>query len=253
MSFRLVADALDYAPVKGTTLIILIALAEFANDDDTAWPSVKTLARRSRCTPRNVRKAMNELESKGLVRRLPNAGPKGVNRYVITIQPMRSEGSPDQGEKISPLNSGRARGGPQVPPEPPAEPPVASHNGKGGSGTAIEEPSKSNRALSDSRAILARIYAVWKWPEQRKTKGQRNRDLASARELLDSGCGGDDVELAAYAMTQDPFYKFRAGLSVQRLADEFENLLAMGRRLGPQADDWQSHPAAPIAMGDARD
>ena len=118
----MVADALDYAPVKGTTLIVLIALAEFANDDDTAWPSVTTLARRSRCTPRNVRKAMNELEGKGLVQRLRNAGPNGVNRYRISIQQPLPGGTLEGGEQNSALNVGPATAGTVVPPEPPVEP-----------------------------------------------------------------------------------------------------------------------------------
>jgi hypothetical protein len=63
--------ALRDAPVTDPTqVVLLIALGDRAHDDGTsAWPSVKWLAERARCSTRTVRRHMAELESAGLIRR----------------------------------------------------------------------------------------------------------------------------------------------------------------------------------------
>ncbi|RAV34890.1 helix-turn-helix domain-containing protein [Corynebacterium heidelbergense] len=71
MSLRAMLWALDEAPVDSQgQLVTLIALADHASDNGTgAWPSQASIAERARCSPRTVRRYLNELEQSGLIRR----------------------------------------------------------------------------------------------------------------------------------------------------------------------------------------
>ena len=70
MSFRAVAWALDQINGVGPTVkLVLIALAEFANDDDITWRSRNEIAARSECSVRQVDRALKTLETAGCISR----------------------------------------------------------------------------------------------------------------------------------------------------------------------------------------
>lgn len=103
------------APVEGGELLLLLALADNANDDGVAFPGVSYLARKARMTGRNVQLCVRKLESKGLMRVIPNAGPSGTNKYCLelkAIEQFRSvqDATEDAGgEKISPPETPKSR------------------------------------------------------------------------------------------------------------------------------------------------
>lgn len=68
---------------KGGNLLVLLAIADFANDEGWAYPSVATLARKSRMTTRNVRLALNALVASGELLRDRGEGVHGVNLYQV--------------------------------------------------------------------------------------------------------------------------------------------------------------------------
>lgn len=70
---------------SGGTLLLLMAMADFADDEGICFPAVETLAKKARMTARHVRRVLRELEEKGEIRSQPNAGPHGVNVYKITL------------------------------------------------------------------------------------------------------------------------------------------------------------------------
>jgi len=69
----------------GAPLLLLLALADFANDDEECWPSVKTLATRCRTHPRNIQKNLAKLRALGELTAGDQDGPKGANRFRITV------------------------------------------------------------------------------------------------------------------------------------------------------------------------
>lgn len=76
MSVRVLGWALREAPVtnKGD-LLTLIVLADHAHDDgDGAFPSVETIARLARLSPRGAQKALRKLASAGLLKATHRAG-----------------------------------------------------------------------------------------------------------------------------------------------------------------------------------
>lgn len=70
---------------KGGALLVHLALADHANDDYRAWPSVETLSRKAKLSIRAVQYAIQELEGAGELKVNPSGGPHGVNMYTLTL------------------------------------------------------------------------------------------------------------------------------------------------------------------------
>lgn len=67
---------------QGTTLLML-AIADNANDDGICWPSITTLAGKSRMSYRSVCRKLTELVKEGRLVVLSGQGNGGTNRYQI--------------------------------------------------------------------------------------------------------------------------------------------------------------------------
>jgi hypothetical protein len=92
MSVRVMSRVWDYAPedIGGSELLVLLALADFAGDDGICWPSVKTIARKSRISERQVKRILHRLADLHLIEVvLSGGGRKGEkrlsNRYRVTL------------------------------------------------------------------------------------------------------------------------------------------------------------------------
>lgn len=81
------------AAVKGNTLLVLLAMADWSSDDGVCWPSVITLAAKSRQSERSVQYALRDLTKDNLIRLIP--GNKKTPTYQIMVQNL-------QGAKIAP-------------------------------------------------------------------------------------------------------------------------------------------------------
>lgn len=68
---------------RGGALLILLALADFADDDGYAWPAVPTLAAKARMTERNARYTLRSLEAAGEITTTPGGGRYGTSGYVV--------------------------------------------------------------------------------------------------------------------------------------------------------------------------
>lgn len=73
----------DSGPTDRGELLVLLALADFANDDGECWPSLKTVGERARMTERGVRKILRRLEDTGWLKTVTGGGRGGANRYVV--------------------------------------------------------------------------------------------------------------------------------------------------------------------------
>ena len=54
-----------HSQASGSELLLLLALADMANDEGECWPSVKTLAERCRCSDRTIQRSLSELSELG--------------------------------------------------------------------------------------------------------------------------------------------------------------------------------------------
>lgn len=87
MSIRIVSQVWSASKQQGNDLLVLLALADFADDRGVAYPSVPTLARKCRMSPRNANRVLAELSLSGELQINFNAGPRGVNVYRVCISP----------------------------------------------------------------------------------------------------------------------------------------------------------------------
>lgn len=84
MSGYAVGHVLRTSQATGTSLLVLIVIAEATHQDGTgAWPSVETISHFARTTERSVRRIIHALEASGELTIERNAGPHGTNLYAI--------------------------------------------------------------------------------------------------------------------------------------------------------------------------
>lgn len=85
MSVHVSAYVWEHSQHKGTELLLLLALADMANKEGYAWPSVGTLGKFIRMSERNTRRALRALEASGELATRPNAGPTGCHLYQVRM------------------------------------------------------------------------------------------------------------------------------------------------------------------------
>ena len=65
MSIKIMSYIWDHSPQKGTHLLMLLTIADHANDQGEAWPSIKRLAHRCRVGERQAQYIIRDLEESG--------------------------------------------------------------------------------------------------------------------------------------------------------------------------------------------
>jgi hypothetical protein len=89
----------DHSTTEGVDRLVLLALADHADHDGYAWPSVSRLAAKCRVDRRTVFRALAACEAKGEVERTSGRGRGTVNRYRLAIVDNMGKG----GVNLSPL------------------------------------------------------------------------------------------------------------------------------------------------------
>ena len=83
MSIKLMKAVWDRQDLSSTQKLVLLSLADWANDEGLCWPSIDRLAIKTSMAGRSVQRIIRDLESMGFVRRDEVLG-KG-NRYWVLI------------------------------------------------------------------------------------------------------------------------------------------------------------------------
>ena len=84
MSVKISSKVWDNAPYEGKKLLILLAMADFADDEGLCWPNQETLAAKARCTVEYVRKATKDLVQAGHLEVVREASSHRSRRYRLT-------------------------------------------------------------------------------------------------------------------------------------------------------------------------
>lgn len=84
MAIEIMAQVWARAPVDQGTLLVLLALADYAGDDRTCYPGIRSLASKSRLTDRQVQRCIAFLRAEGIVEIRRGASPVKTNLYMIT-------------------------------------------------------------------------------------------------------------------------------------------------------------------------
>lgn len=83
MSIRLMTAVWEREDLSATHKLVLLALADWANDEGLCWPSINRLSIKTSMAGRSIQRLIRQLEEMGFIRREETAG-KG-NRYWIVI------------------------------------------------------------------------------------------------------------------------------------------------------------------------
>lgn len=88
MSFKCIANCIDIVDVKSTTKLVLIMLANYADEKNQTFPSKKHLAKICNCDDRTITRCLQELEEKKYIIKETRFadGRQTSNLYTITIK-----------------------------------------------------------------------------------------------------------------------------------------------------------------------
>jgi len=183
MSIRIMSAVWDSGVTDKGELLVLLALADFCNDEGTCWPSVGAIARKARMTERGVQKITARLCERGVLEINTQAARRGCNLYWVkppnTVH--REHGSPPNVVQ-KPPNA--------VPKTPEPRSPEPSFNHQEPSDVYKRDPVKDALTAWASEAAVASFIAY-----RKKSKGKALTETA-AKRLADTlkaifNAGGD--------------------------------------------------------------
>jgi hypothetical protein len=130
MSIKVATEVWRGSRHKSGNLLVLLALADHADDQGKAWPGVSSLARKARLSERHTRRCLSELLVSGELEILPEPAPSGGKWYQIQLEHL----TPDilsietsASKDVTPVSAttdiaDRATGNTYIVQEPPIEP-----------------------------------------------------------------------------------------------------------------------------------
>ena len=109
MSIRLMSAVWDSRRYESGTLLVLLAMADYANDEDaTCHPSIRRLADKSRLSDRQVSRILSNLKDDGVITPVgerPTAQGRPIVVYRINVGALRKGDICDnKGDTMSPLD-----------------------------------------------------------------------------------------------------------------------------------------------------
>src|SRR5262245_22249580 len=86
MSIKVATEVWRGSRHKSGNLLVLLALADHADELGKAWPGVPSLARKARLSERHTRRCLGELLASGELEILPEPAPSGGKWYQIQLE-----------------------------------------------------------------------------------------------------------------------------------------------------------------------
>lgn len=93
----------DSSPYKDGSLLLLLALADFANDEGVCFPGVPTLAKKCRMDDRSIRRILRKFEEDEIISIETQHGRNHTNIYHINIAKLKPDNKPSF-ESVKPDN-----------------------------------------------------------------------------------------------------------------------------------------------------
>lgn len=157
MSVKISSELWASSNQKGTPLLILIALADWCNDEGYCWPSISKIAKKARLGERGVQKVLKKLQLAGALRVIERGGMKDGEYFANTYQVLTgvSHSSPLPKRRVNKI----AKRGEQ------SDQTGVSHSSPYTSGETSEEPPVVLFPDSEPREVKCSFN------EQKKNKG----------------------------------------------------------------------------------
>lgn len=149
MSIRVMSQVWESNTLDPYERLVLLALADHADDDGNCYPSIARLCKRTGLTDRGIQKVLRRLTEKGRLKIAPNKGRKGVNLYTVTPEP----GSPP-----NPVHPEPGSPHPRTPftptPEPRSPKPSMNHQEPSGASARVSAKGQTRAPLSHETSAL---------------------------------------------------------------------------------------------------
>ena len=85
MSGRATTAVYDHSTHDASRLLVMLAIANAANDAQVAWPGIDEIARNARISERQAQNVLRDLETSGELCRSLGGGRRNTTRYLITL------------------------------------------------------------------------------------------------------------------------------------------------------------------------
>lgn len=129
MSVKIITKVWEWSRAEGNARLVMLALADFCDDDATCYPGIKRVARKCRLSERTVQRLMAAIEKTGELERLicggaKVPGPRGdgcTNAYKLILKGCQDV-TPIEKGVTNPTPATEVGGDIAVSPKPPVEP-----------------------------------------------------------------------------------------------------------------------------------
>jgi len=108
VSYKVVAAVFDNGPADPTELLVLLAIAENANDAGHGFPGVATIARRARCCERHASRLIKKMAVGGWLVILPKSGGFGKKQTAYQLNLVKLATNISQAAQIADEKEKRA-------------------------------------------------------------------------------------------------------------------------------------------------
>lgn len=185
MSIKLMSEVWENGPQDRNEILVLIALADFCNDEGECWPSMESIAKKARMSSRGVQKICGRLVESGWLEIDLRKGRSGCNLYHVKTP---NTVHPEHGSPPNPVREN---------PEP------RSHNPEPRSPKPLEpslEPSEDTpltpQAILEAVASKNAVTSFLAYRKRRRapvTETAAKRLASSLRAIAQSGGDPDDA------------------------------------------------------------
>jgi len=243
MSVHVMSHVWKHGPADRSELLILLALADFSDDDGYCWPSMEAVAKKARMGERGAQKVVRRLQETGWISVQTGGGRHGCNNYQINLKkPEQETPNPVHPEPRSP------RTGVQKPRTRVQETPNGGSPEPSGT---IKEPSERAK-VRDVLCEVAGDEAVASFMAYRSKQKGKAMTLTGAKRLANHlqkiKVSGGDADDALALAEERGWQSVEPGWYFRETAKSERHISQQSGKTVPR-DDWKTGstmaPAAP--------
>lgn len=251
MSVAVMTTCWRYSQARGNDLLVLLALADIADDNGECWPSMGYIARKARVDVRSARRHVRNLEKLGEVVVVVGGGkastPGGTrsNRYRIVVHVPAEDADPgdltDSGNVPHPVNA-----------------PDQGSTPRGGRGeepgvVGLYAPHNHHRYIKDPSSSAPVVEAVALIADRRMTtKGRRIRDIRAYRRSVLASVRSEHDDRAKALVAEDPTLTAEAIADLLEPADREDTSTIWAKAIQKFVVLWHDEVDEVTVLEDAR-
>lgn len=153
MSIRVMTDVWEHSNLKAERLLVMLALADWADENRTCFPKVKQIARKARVSEGGASEILSWLEMNGFVEVISKGGGRGKgNEYLLFPKGDRFKKSGLKQPETLSQKGGFEPGGLKENPQP--ETPLPEPE------TPMQKPPFSTEAYKEEPSIINKVLTV---------------------------------------------------------------------------------------------